>query len=74
VLAVLGQPNRFVFHGVHMLFDGKEDRAWLPGEERESIICFIGRGLDRAALEKGFRACFEYCEEGAQQQQLLHED
>jgi hypothetical protein len=56
VLAVKGSPNRLVFQGVHMLFDGKFDRPW--GKERRSnTLIFIGRNLDRAALNEAFRAC-----------------
>ncbi len=28
VLSIKGVPNKFVFQGVHMLFDGKEDKPW----------------------------------------------
>jgi G3E family GTPase len=57
VLAVRGQEQRFVFQGVHMLFGGKPDRPWRPGEERLNQLVFIGRNLDREALTRGFTAC-----------------
>jgi G3E family GTPase len=56
VLSLSGEPRRYVFQGVHMLFDGRPDRPW-AGEERANTLVFIGRGLDRAELEAGFRAC-----------------
>ncbi len=56
VLSVRGWDERFVFQGVHMLFDGRPDRAW-GNEPRHNKMIFIGRSLDRAALEEGFRAC-----------------
>jgi G3E family GTPase len=56
VLAVKGSPNRLVFQGVHMLFDGKVDRPW-GNEARTNTLIFIGRNLDREALHSGFRAC-----------------
>ena len=56
VLAVKGSPNRLVFQGVHMLFDGKFDRPW-GKEPRTNTLIFIGRNLDRAALNASFRAC-----------------
>jgi G3E family GTPase len=56
VLSVKGEDNRFVFQGVHMLFDGRPDRSW-RGEERHNQLIFIGRNLDRAELNKGFEAC-----------------
>ena len=56
VLSVRGWDERFVFQGVHMLFDGRPDRLW-GNELRHNKMIFIGRSLDRAALEEGFRAC-----------------
>jgi G3E family GTPase len=56
VLSVRGWNERFVFQGVHMLFDGRPDRPW-GNEKRQNKMIFIGRNLDRAALEEGFRAC-----------------
>ena len=56
VLAVKGSPNRLVFQGVHMLFDGKFDRPW-GKEPRSNTLIFIGRNLDRTALNEAFRAC-----------------
>ncbi|WP_373071163.1 GTP-binding protein, partial [Gemmatimonas sp.] len=47
---------RFVFQGVHMLFDGRPDRPW-GDAPRSSQLVFIGRHLDRQALNDGFRAC-----------------
>jgi len=57
ILNFKGMDNRFVFQGVHMLFDGKQDRPWQKGEERKSQLIFIGRNLNRAELEEGFRSC-----------------
>jgi G3E family GTPase len=57
ILNIKGADNRFVFQGVHMLFDGKQDRPWEDSEERGSKMIFIGRNLDRAELEDGFRSC-----------------
>jgi G3E family GTPase len=56
ILAVKGRAMRFVFQGVHMLMDGKPDREW-GNEPRINTIIFIGRNLDRAALNEGFRSC-----------------
>ena len=57
VLAIKGDPRRFVFQGVHMLFDGKEDRPWKPGETRSNKLIFIGRNLNREELTEGFQSC-----------------
>jgi G3E family GTPase len=56
VLSIKGHAERYVFQGVHMLFDGKTDRPW-GQEPRHNSLIFIGRNLDRAALNEGFRAC-----------------
>jgi len=56
VLAVKGREMRFVFQGVHMLMDGRPGREW-GSDPRENALIFIGRNLDRAALNEGFRSC-----------------
>lgn len=50
ILNIKGQANRFVFQGVHMLFEGKPDRPWKDEQQRKSQLVFIGRNLDREAL------------------------
>ena len=57
VLAIAGEKKRFVFQGVHMLFEGTPDRAWKANETRGSRLIFIGRNLDRADLTQGFHRC-----------------
>ena len=59
VLHLADNLNRFVFQGVHMLFDGQADRPWRADEPRLSQMIFIGRALDRAELTAGFRACLD---------------
>ena len=59
VLHLADSANRFVFQGVHMLFDGQADRPWHADEPRVSQMIFIGRHLDRADLTAGFRACLD---------------
>ncbi|HTQ30782.1 MAG TPA: GTP-binding protein [Opitutaceae bacterium] len=56
VLSVKGSPNRLVFQGVHMLFDGKFDRPW-NGDARTNTLVFIGKNLDRTALTEAFKSC-----------------
>jgi G3E family GTPase len=56
VLNIKGDERRYVFHGVHMMFDGRPDRAWGTAE-RSSQLVFIGRKLDRDELLAGFSAC-----------------
>jgi G3E family GTPase len=57
ILTIAGEDQRFVFQGVHMLFDGRADRPWKPDERRKNELVFIGRNLDEAQLREDFRAC-----------------
>ncbi|MGG6298042.1 CobW family GTP-binding protein [Leptolyngbya sp. AN02str] len=57
ILNIEGEDNRFVFQGVHMLFDGRAERPWKPNETRKNELVFIGRNLNEAQLKEGFRAC-----------------
>jgi G3E family GTPase len=57
VLSIKNDSRRFVFQGIHMLFDGRADRPWGRGEERDNKLIFIGRNLNRERLEDGFRRC-----------------
>ncbi len=56
IVSIAGRPERFVFQGVHMLFDGRPDRNW-GAEPRRNQLIFIGRNLDRAEIEQGFAKC-----------------
>jgi G3E family GTPase len=56
VLSLKGDERRYIFHGVHMMFDGRPDRPW--GETpRASQLVFIGHKLDREELMTGFQSC-----------------
>jgi G3E family GTPase len=57
IIDVKGEDRRLVFQAVHMLLEGDLQRAWKPGEERYSRLVFIGRNLDRNALQIGFESC-----------------
>ncbi|KAF8041747.1 hypothetical protein BT93_A0374 [Corymbia citriodora subsp. variegata] len=57
LLSVQGMNERFVFQGVHDIFQGSPDRLWGPDEPRLNKIVFIGKNLDAQELEKGFKAC-----------------
>ncbi|MBW4645679.1 MAG: GTP-binding protein [Goleter apudmare HA4340-LM2] len=57
ILHIAGEDNRFVFQGVHMIFDGKPDRPWKDSETRKNELVFIGRNLDAAKLKEEFLAC-----------------
>jgi G3E family GTPase len=57
IVNIKGEENRFVFQGIHMIFDGKPDRAWHKGEERKNKIVFIGKNLNREELVGGVESC-----------------
>ena len=55
-ISVAGESRRFVFQGVHMLFDGQPDRPWGDAPRRNQLI-FIGRNLPEQSMRQGFEAC-----------------
>lgn len=56
VLAVKSEEQRYVLQGVHSLVEFRAAQPW-GNEPRSSKIVFIGRDLDRAALNQRFQAC-----------------
>jgi len=58
VMSVKDEARRYVFHGVHMMFDGRFERPWPQGADRANTLVFIGRNLDRQELEAGLHSCF----------------
>ena len=56
VLNIQGEERRYVFHGVHMMFDSKLERPWGRTPRQNSLV-FIGRKLDRKEIEAGFESC-----------------
>ena len=55
-ISLAGESRRFVFQGVHMLFDGQPDRQWGDAPRRNQLV-FIGRNLDEQSMRQGFEAC-----------------
>ena len=56
ILRFRGEARRYVFHGVHMIFDGRLERPW-GDAPRSNRLVFIGRDLDRHELLAGFESC-----------------
>lgn len=56
IVAIKEEPNRFVFQGVHMLFEAREGKAW-GNETPFNRMVFIGRDLDKTLIESAFRSC-----------------
>jgi len=57
ILDIAGREKRFVFQGVHMYFENREDRDWREGEERVSQVVVIGRDINREEFARSFSAC-----------------
>ncbi len=57
ILDIKGKNERLAFQAVHMMMEGDFQREWNPDEKRISRIVFIGRGLKRAELKRGFDTC-----------------
>jgi len=55
-LSLAGQAERYVFQGVHMLFDGQPEKPWGDNPRLNQLV-FIGRNLDEATITAGFDAC-----------------
>jgi G3E family GTPase len=56
VLNIKGDDRRYVFHGVHMMFDGRPERPWSEAVRMNQLV-FIGRNLDREELMAEFLSC-----------------
>ena len=55
IVSVEGHSSEFVFQGIHMIFDGRPGKPWGDRPRRNRLV-FIGKNLDRAALDAGVRA------------------
>ncbi|MEM8500290.1 MAG: GTP-binding protein [Pseudomonadota bacterium] len=55
-ISIENEEERFVFQGVHMLFDGQPDRPWGDSPRRNQLV-FIGRNLDEAEMRSDFESC-----------------
>jgi G3E family GTPase len=56
IISIKNQMDRFVFHGVHMLFTGIPERPW-GSKERINQMVFVGRNLSSEELNSGLKAC-----------------
>jgi G3E family GTPase len=57
IIDVKDNPRRLVFQAVHMVLEGDLQREWRADEPRFSRMVFIGRNLDKTALQAAFDAC-----------------
>ncbi|KAL3917499.1 MAG: hypothetical protein SGPRY_006381 [Prymnesium sp.] len=56
VLSIAHATHKFVYHSVHMTFDGSFTEPW-GDEPRESKMVFIGKNLQDSALAERFNGC-----------------
>lgn len=56
ILSIAGRPERYVLQGVHMILDGRLDRPWGKAPRTNTLV-FIGKNLDRDALQRGLHSC-----------------
>ncbi len=59
VLYMKGHEKPYVFHAVHMLMSGsfEDNEQAKKVTNKTSRLIFIGRNLDRDALNRGFATC-----------------
>jgi G3E family GTPase len=57
LLHVAGSDSKHVLQGVHEIYDVVEGPHWAPGEQRCCKLVFIGRQLNREALQQGVESC-----------------
>eukprot|EP00747_Dinoflagellata_sp_TGD_P083516 gnl/TRDRNA2_/TRDRNA2_162146_c0_seq1.p1 gnl/TRDRNA2_/TRDRNA2_162146_c0~~gnl/TRDRNA2_/TRDRNA2_162146_c0_seq1.p1 ORF type:complete len:633 (+),score=116.09 gnl/TRDRNA2_/TRDRNA2_162146_c0_seq1:21-1919(+) len=59
ILSVHGYEEKYVFQGVHALFEGSALDPWKEGEERKSTMVFIGKDMERRkdTIREGFERC-----------------
>ncbi|MEA2220213.1 MAG: hypothetical protein QOJ35_2839 [Solirubrobacteraceae bacterium] len=57
IVALAGQPERQIVHGVQTYVESAAGRAWEPGEARTSRIVIIGRDLDGARWRDELGRC-----------------
>jgi G3E family GTPase len=56
IVAFVNEPRRYVLQAVHRMTDLKPAEAW-AAQTPQTRLVFIGRALDRAALESGLLDC-----------------
>ena len=63
VLSIAHAETKFVYQGVHMIFNGDFTEAWTAEETRESKLVFIGKNLKPDELKAEFMACVSTAEQ-----------
>ncbi|MBJ2065239.1 GTPase [Serratia odorifera] len=56
ILSIKDDPRRLLFQGVQRLYNADWDREWLPEEQRQSTLVFIGIDLPEEEIRAEFAA------------------
>ena len=56
ILSIKDEPKRLLFQGVQRLYSADWDRDWEEGEQRSSVLVFIGIDLPEAMIREKFAA------------------
>ncbi|MRE70582.1 GTP-binding protein, partial [Escherichia coli] len=56
ILSIKDEPKRLILQGVHRLYSADWDRDWEEGEQRSSVLVFIGIDLPEAMIREKFAA------------------
>ena len=56
ILNLKDESRRYVFHGVHMVMDGRPGKVW--DQDRKNQLVFIGHNLNENELRSGFETTF----------------
>jgi len=59
ILAVKGEPEKYVYHAVMDVSDQDFAGPWKEGEKRINKIVFIGKNMDQQFLRRGWEMMFE---------------
>ncbi|MFC3394832.1 GTPase [Brenneria rubrifaciens] len=54
ILAIKDDGRRLLFQGVQRLYSADWDREWQDGEERQSVLVFIGQDLPEQEIREAF--------------------
>ena len=59
VFNISGRDEKFVYQGVHMVWDGDFHEPWGVDEPRTNKLTFIGKNLDHKGLQESFMECLD---------------
>ncbi len=60
IVDVAGMDERIIIQSVYRSYRVEESRPWAEGEVRQSKIVFIGKGVEKASMERIFNQCLDH--------------